>query len=383
LGELPCLIDNQINAIYPMPLYVRRRKDTGRLEIHGVVRAAGTDIGVRVRHRAGTDDEALAAEEAHLLEAMLLREAYHGERRAARTFAEAAVSYLKHEPRTSGTKGLVRKLTVHFAHTKLDKINQEAVDGARDKLLRPGAAPGTVRRNIIAPTKAVLIHASKRGWCPRPDFDMPREARGRTTFLMPDHVEALIAAAAPHIRPLLVFLICTGCRLGEALAIDWSQVDLPGARVILFPDQTKARVQRAVHLTPRAIADLAGLPGRDGHVFRAPHGEAYRQSVDGGGGQLRSVWASACRNAGLPGETRERQRGDRPGKHRSFNPVHSPHILRHSWASWKWALDKDLIRLQHDGGWSDVKLVTRYAHLVPVGHEAAIRAVWGDEKTMP
>jgi hypothetical protein len=36
-------------------------------------------------------------------------------------------------------------------------------------------------------------------------------------------------------------------------------------------------------------------------------------------------------------------------------------------------LHKDLIRLQQEGGWSTVTLVTRYAHLMPQGQEEAIR----------
>jgi hypothetical protein len=32
------------------------------------------------------------------------------------------------------------------------------------------------------------------------------------------------------------------------------------------------------------------------------------------------------------------------------------------WATWHYALHKDLIRLQQEGGWSAIILLTRYAH---------------------
>jgi hypothetical protein len=40
-------------------------------------------------------------------------------------------------------------------------------------------------------------------------------------------------------------------------------------------------------------------------------------------------------------------------------------------------LHRDLLALKADGGWSSVELVERYAHVMPAGHEAAIRRFWG------
>ena len=360
-----------------MPLYVTVRKDTGALEIRGIVKPAGEGQAIRVRRRAGTNDPKLAAEEARLLEVEILRGAYHGERRAAKTFSEAALSYLKHEERTIGTKALVRRLTQHFRDTPLDKINQEAVDRARARVLRDGARSATVKRNLIVPLRAIMLHAAKRNWCSRPNFDLPAEPRGRTAFLMPDQVDALIEAAAPHLRPLLAFLVCTGCRIGEAFALQWPEVDLRGARVILWEGETKGGSRRIVPLPPRAVATLASLPHREGHVFRTQHGEAYRQSSKGGGGQIRGAWATACRKAGLPGAGGARARSDRSSKAITFQPENTPHNLRHTWATWHYAVNKDLLRLMHDGGWSDMKLVVRYAHLMPAGMQDAINAVWG------
>jgi hypothetical protein len=88
---------------------------------------------------------------------------------------------------------------------------------------------------------------------------------------------------------------------------------------------------------------------------------------------------ATCARAGLPGAWVERPRKDRAaGPARTFRPVHTPHDLRHTWASWHYALHRDLLRLKQDGGWSSVVLVERYAHLVPEGHEDAIRRLWGD-----
>jgi integrase len=49
------------------------------------------------------------------------------------------------------------------------------------------------------------------------------------------------------------------------------------------------------------------------------------------------------------------------------------HDLRHTWASWHVQAGTPLNALQELGGWSDYKMVLRYAHLAPehLAHHAA------------
>ena len=56
------------------------------------------------------------------------------------------------------------------------------------------------------------------------------------------------------------------------------------------------------------------------------------------GGQIKTAWHGAIRRAGL-------------------NPELTPHDLRHTWASWHYALNRDLLALKQEGGWSSVLLV--------------------------
>ena len=361
-----------------MPLKVIRRRDTGgTLWITGTVRPAGAQTGVRIRRRAGSDREDAAREEAAALEASILREAWHGPRAAVCGFAVAVRSYIEHEARSAGTLELLARLVRHFADTPLDRIDQLAVDRARAIVLRPGAAPGTVRRNLIVPLSAVMKHAAKRGWCQSPTFDLPREPKGRTTFLLPHQVEALTAAAAPHLRPLITFLVSTGCRTGEALALDWSDVDLQAARVILWEGATKSGDRRVIHLHPAAVVALANLKHRQGRVFLDRRRRPYGTDDSTSRSTFRTAWATACNKAGLPGNTIKRPRPDRASQAITFKPDHTPHCLRHTWATWHYALNRDLLLLTRDGGWSTTALVERYAHIMPSGQESAIRRVWG------
>jgi len=348
-----------------MPLRVAVRKDTGKLWITGTISPAGSKERFRVRQRAGTDDRSLAEEEAAAVERDILRNFHLGERPVERGFAAAVTSYLKAEARAPGTVALVQRLLRHFANTPLRRIDQEAVDKARDVMLRPDAAPGTVRRNLIVPLRAILLHAHRRRWCDAPEFELPSEPEGRTRFLLPEQFETLCGEAPERLRPLLRFLICTGCRVGETLALEWDQVDLQAGHARLWADQTKAGRSRLVTLPPAAVLALAGLPGREGHVFRSRYKDGaggflpYRASDEGGGGQIGGAFGRAAQRAGAPWAT--------------------PHVLRHSWASWHYSLHRDLLALKEAGGWSSAALVERYAHLVPAGQEGAIRRVWGTD----
>lgn len=340
-----------------MPLRVTRRN--GKLTITGTVTPAGAQKGIVVRRRAGTDDPALAREEAAALERQILRDHHHGARRADRTWTQAAEAYLKHEQRGVSTRALIRRLSLHLGEKPLAEITAEAADRARHAILRPGHAPATALRNVYVPLQAVLAFAHRRGWCDPPRFDVPSAGPTRPRFLLPEEFTRLHAAAAPHLQPMLTLGICTGCRAGEMMGLEWADVDLQGARIILWEDGTKSGRRRVATLPPAAVAALAGLPHRDGRVLRDRHGEPYRLAREtGAGGQERVALAAACKAA-------------------KIEPI-GLHVLRHTWASWHYALHRDLIKLREDGRWASVSQVETYAHMMPAGHEAAIRQVRGE-----
>lgn len=333
-----------------MPLTVRAYPGKAGLWIEGYV------AGSRIRRRAASDEPALAREQATLLEAEMLRARWHGSRPERYFLGQAVASYLGHRARSDSEKRRLHRLLVHAGNLALDEIDQNLVDRLRAEMLRPGPAPSTVLRELIVPLRAVMQHAHKRRWCDAPVFDIPSQPKGRTAFMLPEQVEQLHAKAAPHLQPLITFLACTGARLGEALAVTWSDYDPIARRLAFQPDITKAEKLRRIVLTPAAVQALHALPNRDGAIFRTQHGVPY--AAREGGGHIKTAWAAARRRAALPEHF-------------------TPHTLRHSWASWHYALHRDLLKLQVEGGWSSVRLVERYAHLLPEGQARGIRRVWG------
>lgn len=349
----------------------------------GIFYLRGTFQKTRVYKSCGTRDRAVAEALRTLEEKAILARLFDsggaGRRRDSVSFAAAADHYLtkgKNAPHSARTVGFVTALKRHFATKLVAEIDQFSLDDAIGVLVGDDAAPATKRRAVSVPLTAILRHAEKRGWCHAPAFELPTVDSAPTPFFTPREACALIDAAAPHLKPLLIFLFGTGARLSEALYLDWSNVDLGAARVRFF--KTKSGNPRNAGLPPAAVAALANLPHRMGAVFRRDDGEPYARS-NGFGGQIKKGWASACRRAGLlelavtPEGEQARDAEGRP----IMIPRFYPHCTRHTWATWFHALSRNLILLKHEGGWESDKMVTRYAHLMRSDLEAEVALVWG------
>ena len=192
-----------------MSLRLVRRARSPNWIIRGTVR------GIRIEESAGTTARRIAEEIRAKREAELLSQSVYG-RRATCTFAEAALSYVE----AGGSKRFLEPVVRYFETTPLARIDQEAIErGARKAY--PGTSNATMDRQFFTPASAVLKHAAKRGWCAplileRPDVPLPA-----IRWLSLEEADRLIEACGDHLRPLVVFMIYTGARIGEALWLDW------------------------------------------------------------------------------------------------------------------------------------------------------------------
>ena len=226
---------------------------------------------------------------------------------------------------------------------------------------------------------AVLHHAARRGLCPYTVIDRPKQPKGRERWLTPKEAEELIDACAPHLAPLVTFILYTGARLSEALHLDWDALNLPRRRVAFL--DTKNGTHRGVPLHSRAFEALANLPHRDGAVFRCPApkgqkiGPPYARRV-GGGGQISTAWLGACRRSGFAELVKVIE--DKEGRKRNvYKATITPHDLRHTWATWFYAETRDLRALMELGGWKSMAMVLRYAHVNPDHLQAQIDSLPG------
>jgi integrase len=339
----------------PLTLVPPRKGKSPNYRIRGTIRSRYLD------ETTGTSDRDIAEAIRIKRESQLLNESVFGAR-ASRTFAEAAVGYVEAIAPTGTQReaviGRIRRdgslgpcLVADFGDRLVNTIDQEAVDLVIRKRF-VGRKPNTIERNLITPLTAVLTWAAKRKWCDMPRFERPKYDDRRRRWATREEANRLLEGASPHIRPLLLFLILSGARIGEAVNLEWTNVDL-NARWMVFRD-TKNGEDRGVPIHQHLVTALANLPGeREGPVFRTHRGQQYGdRDAYGGGGQIKTAWRTACRRGGIV-------------------DLH-PHDLRHSFSTWlTMAGTHEQVR-DEIMGHESTHMGRRYAH---IPREALLQAI--------
>jgi len=311
-----------------MSLKLKRRPGRPHWYMHGTIR------GITIRESTGVADQKAAQAIRARREWELIQRSVFGAEATA-TFVGAAVSYLE----AGGERLYLKPIIARMGSMPLAKIDQTLIEKTA-RALYPNGSPATLNRQAFTPIAAVLNHAAARGLCAKRVIERPPQPKGRVRWLTFEEAERLLDACAEHLRPLVMFLLGTGARLSEALYLDWRELDLAQAHVTFL--ETKNGEARGVPLHPRLTNELRALRHRHGSVFRTNTGRAYAQK-ESGGGQIKTAFKAACRRAGVSDFT--------------------PHDCRHTWATWHYAANRDLIALMKLGGWKSERMVLRYAHV--------------------
>jgi len=159
---------------------------------------------------------------------------------------------------------------------------------------------------------------------------------------------------------LVLFLLETGMRLGEALRLTLADVDLTENRILVTA--TKTHKQRIIPITPSLRPRVVEYIGR-----RSAH--LHRKHFPDTGRLLVSEWGTAL-------STSNAERCCRTiFKRAGFQKRVWPHMLRHSWARLSIASGKaPLPAIMAAGGWTRLDMVMRYTRL-SVDQIAEVQAV--------
>lgn len=189
-----------------------------------------------------------------------------------------------------------------------------------------------------------------------------REPEQRLRILDVSQASAYLAAAPEAYRPLAELLIATGLRIGEAVALEWSDVDFEALTLRVSRSRklggavggTKSDRSRMVHIDPglaQTLEQQRRSSGRLGRlVFSTSTGNMLNPT------NVRNRWhAQTLRDAGLP--------------HIRL------HDLRHTAATLAVAAGESVLFVQSMLGHSDVRTTMRYAHPDHEAHRAAAARV--------
>jgi len=219
---------------------------------------------------------------------------------------------------------------------RFSAFSQETLDELIAALRKRGNSNATINRKMAALSK-LLRKAYKMGDIHSlPEFRRQKEKSGRIRFLERDEEERLfsaIRARDENAYRLAVFLVDTGCRLGEALGLIWN--DIQESRVSFWI--TKSGRSRTIPLTARARQML--VPQGDGPRGKGPFVMLTQP-------QFRAIWNDAKVEVGLGSDDQV-----------------VPHILRHTCASRLVQGGIDIRRVQMWLGHQTLSMTMRYAHL--------------------
>jgi integrase len=314
----------------------------------------GSYLGVAVDRSARTDRKAVAEQQRKQLETAIERGEYPPKAPAAAslTFIAAAIAYM----RSGGERETLASLIPYFGETPIEDIGQAEIDAAALQLY-PTATPATRNRKVYTPVSAVLHSAGRDIQIKR-----PKGAKGKivTDFLSVEDAFAIIAAADRDDRAfgiLLRFLLYTGCRISEAMALRWEQVafDLGVAYIATSKndDPRTVLLQAELREEMRAFAN----DRTSGPVFPFRRGGGLKDRLT----RAKLDVCGITPKKRCAGETKADRRI--PPHRLSWVGFHT---FCHTWATWMRRYGRaDLQSLVATGRWRDPRSAARYAHVAP------------------
>lgn len=328
----------------------------------------GTYLGIRVDKSSGTHKRSVAATQLKRLEEAIEQGEYPPKEAGAgseqRTFIAAANRYME----TGHRRKYVAKLIRHFGETPLSEIDQDAIDAAAIAIC-PNTAAGTRNACVYTPISAILHHA-------KVDIKIrrPKGAKGRvvTDWLTREDATAIISAADGvnlEFGLLLRFLLYTGLRLGEALALKIESIRIDTADAWI--KRLKGGPTGSVRLRAELREALAiHCKDREPHerIFRFRRGGHFRHML------IRSVLAAQ----GIKCPARRPKGWTEPPHRLDFVNFHT---FRHTFATWMRKYGgTDVQGLVATGNWRDARSAARYAHVTPSEEWARVDSLPSVEK---
>jgi integrase len=235
----------------------------------------------------------------------------------------------------------LKSLVSFFGEKEIGKIWPQEIE--RFKARRSSeVSPGTVNRELAC-LKTMFNKAVEWGWLeksPAAHVHKLKEPPPRDRILTAEETARLLDAAGPRLRPLIVLLLGTGMRRGEALALRWGDVRFED-RLIHIAD-SKSGKSRNIPLSSPVREVLADLPQTSLFVFN-------------GVKDVKTAWKTARREAGLDNVRL--------------------HDLRHTAASRMIAAGVDIVTVSKILGHSTITMTLRYCHSTPENLQRAVNTL--------
>ena len=259
---------------------------------------------------------------------------------------EMYMPYVKKHKRTwrNDEQMFDKHINAKFGHLRLNEITRRAVEsfhvGLRNSKLSAATSDHYakfIRRvlNLAVDWEVIDSNSLTR-------LKLFNEDNKLERYLSDDELSRLLSVLKHHenrmVSNIILFLLSTGARLGEALTATWANIDITNKTWRVSASVSKSKRMRAIPLNSSAISVLEAIDTRGdfANVFiNTKTGKPYTC--------IKKTWSHIRDEAGLV-------------KFRL-------HDLRHNYASMLVNSGRSLYEVQHILGHSDPKVTMRYAHL--------------------
>jgi integrase len=349
---------------------VRRRKWTDR---SGVMREAwvvdvqvvGKDGRLRRVQKVSPLQSRRAAEKLeHEIREELLRAQDSTKAPELPTLAEFAERFMTTYATTNNKPSEIESkrsiLRVHLVpelgELRLNRIGPPEIEAYKAKKLANKLARKTVNNHLTVLRKLLSTAVEWRLLPSVPQVKWFKTLPPEFDFLTFEEAHRLIAGADDEWRTMITVALRTGLRLGELLALRWTDVDLGTGRIVVRRAVARGVIgtpkngrTREVPLSKQALETLKSHARRGELVFCAPAGEMLTK------GATKWPLYRACKRAGL------RRIGW--------------HVARHTFASHLIMRGVPIRTVQELLGHSTIEMTTRYAHLSPEARRDAVQVL--------
>src|SRR5262249_21740940 len=150
--------------------------------------------------------------------------------------------------------------SAELADCDLDQIDEAKIEAykrartAQASRRKKPVSPASVNRELATLRRLMRMARQWKRITSVPEIKLLRGEKAREFVLSPEDEQRYFDALPAVMRPLCPFLVDTGLRVGEAIALEWPQVNLreqPGY-ITIRAGTAKNSKKRTVDLTPRA-----------------------------------------------------------------------------------------------------------------------------------
>jgi integrase len=209
------------------------------------------------------------------------------------TFADLAARFLADGSPRPYHLDRLKVLLPHFGECPIGSISKPRVrDYRKERHAEKRLTETTVNRDVEV-LRHLLYWAVDEGFLTTNPLARIRLVRGRRKPRPVMNVEEeakLIAAAAPHLAPIIIAALDAGMRRGELLTQLSEHIDLNRRVLQVTHSKTPGGEAREIPLTARLMALLSARPKPEGLVFTFKGRPLHR---------IKTAWKAAIRRAGI------------------------------------------------------------------------------------